>query len=77
MMSMLAQMLSALNLRHYGTYTLLVVIDFTGDWTISMFIPTIFFYATGAAVYIAYGSSDPIDFDLLQNASKNVRLEEK
>ena len=42
-----------------------------------MFIPTIFFYATGAAVYIAYGSSDPIDFDLLQNVSKNARLEEK
>ena len=35
-----------------------------------MFIPTIFFYATGTAVYLAYGSSDPIDFDHLMKICK-------
>lgn len=39
------------------------MLDSTGDWSISMFAPCIFFYVTGAIVYSVFGSSSPIDFD--------------
>ena len=42
------------------------MLDRTGDWSLSMFAPCIFFYITGAVVYSAFGSSAPVDFDARQ-----------
>ena len=47
-------------LSHFNVVT---IADQTGDWNVSMFLPCVFFYVTGAIVYVLYGSSDPVDFD--------------
>jgi ACS family sodium-dependent inorganic phosphate cotransporter len=37
--------------------------DATGSWADALFLPTVFFLLTGAAVYTAYGSNEAEDFD--------------
>ena len=37
--------------------------DYTGSWALSLFAPSIFFFLTGAAAYVAHGSADRQDFD--------------
>ncbi|KAF8069573.1 ANTR6 [Scenedesmus sp. PABB004] len=39
------------------------IYDTTGSWAAALFYPTIFFLATGAAVYAFLGSNAPEDFD--------------
>ncbi|CAL5086890.1 unnamed protein product [Urochloa decumbens] len=38
------------------------LIDSTHSWSISLFAPSIFFYLTGTAVWLAFASSEPQDF---------------
>lgn len=33
------------------------------DWNSAIFLPTIFFYVTGAIVYTTFGDASPVDFD--------------
>ncbi|KAK3258821.1 hypothetical protein CYMTET_32152 [Cymbomonas tetramitiformis] len=33
------------------------------DWNSAIFLPTIFFYVTGAIVYATFGDASPVDFD--------------
>lgn len=34
------------------------LLEKTDDWEVSMFLPAIFFYITGAAVFAKYGSAE-------------------
>ncbi|XP_034579442.1 probable anion transporter 5, chloroplastic isoform X3 [Setaria viridis] len=38
------------------------LLDSTHSWSISLFAPSIFFYLTGTAVWLAFASSEPQDF---------------
>ncbi|XP_066397693.1 probable anion transporter 6, chloroplastic [Miscanthus floridulus] len=38
------------------------LLDSTHSWSISLFVPSIFFYLTGTAVWLAFASSEPQDF---------------
>ncbi|CAN6205081.1 unnamed protein product [Urochloa humidicola] len=38
------------------------LLDSTHSWSISLFVPSIFFYLTGTVVWLAFASSEPQDF---------------
>ncbi|KAG8057714.1 hypothetical protein GUJ93_ZPchr0002g23570 [Zizania palustris] len=38
------------------------LLDTTHSWSISLFVPSIFFYLTGTVVWLAFASSEPQDF---------------
>ncbi|CAL5072888.1 unnamed protein product [Urochloa decumbens] len=45
------------------------LIDSTHSWSISLFVPSIFFYLTGTAVWLAFASSEPQDFSKSESES--------
>ena len=36
------------------------MLDHTDSWTISLFVPCLFFYVSGAFIYTTYGSAEPL-----------------
>ncbi|KAL6601587.1 hypothetical protein ACP70R_044807 [Stipagrostis hirtigluma subsp. patula] len=45
------------------------LLDSTHSWSISLFAPSIFFYLTGTAVWLAFASSEPQDFSKSEQES--------
>ena len=50
-----------------GVTTCGAILDATGSWPLALFAPSIVFFATGTAVFAAFGSSDPQDFEGTMN----------
>lgn len=48
--------------------------DHTGSWTLALFMPSVFFFLTGSAVYVAFGSDQQQDFEAPE-ANRPFRLE--
>ena len=40
------------------------LLDHTGSWSFSLFVPCLFFYLTGIGVYAKWGSAEQVDFNL-------------
>jgi len=45
------------------------LLDSTHSWSISLFAPSVFFYLTGTAVWLAFASSEPQDFSRSKSES--------
>ena len=42
------------------------LLDATGSWPLALFVPSIFFFVTGSAVFAVFGSADVQDFSQIQ-----------